>query len=575
MTKWGATEDRSSARSGVAYLWVAAALAFVASAPALFAREIFGDDWTVYYVYWTQGAASVADMMRQVAHTGYAIPMTLFLTLGQDTPEVAARMAGLGCHLVNGFLLYRILSSSQCTRAIAALTAALFLLSPFYVIRLTQNALYDFFLVFYLLSYMLMNAQARLLRWAAPLSLFLSLSLETLIALEPLRLLLAWRQGERWMPWFARLVPFWLAILAVIVLRLTIMGKSGHYSGQYAAVHDINVVISSFYAHLRAFLRALSFAGEYALALFGRKIGMFLILSAVAAFAWLGAGVFRTKWLPKATASAWTMPLLVLLGAAIAVIGALPYALAGIFGDVTRGESRLLFPSQFGVLLLIATGIQCVPLVRLRSAIAGGTIALFALSMAHDSKWLLYDGLVTTDLMRQARAALLVDPEPKVVELKISPPSYTLFFRNRCLGAADMNAAQMILRDERRERSFIYTDNCGDFTNPDLVPQGRCPVSYVDEGFACPARRETWTYRAAPGIPTPDDIGIVELLSAVRGGASSMTGGRGELVKLTGDQPSPLAKAEFKPSCRRPGVRALLWLMGLPATDCEESPAGE
>ena len=162
--------------------------------------------------------------------------------------------------------------------------------------------------------------------------------------------------------------------------------------GQYAPVHGIHVVMSSFYAHLRAFPSALSFAGDYALALFGRKTAVFLMLSAVAVSAWFGAGVFRTKWLPKATASGWTMLLLVLLGAAIVVIGALPYALVGIFGDVTRGESRLLFPSQFGVLLLIATGIQCVPVARLRAAIAGGTIALFALSTAHDSKWLLYDG---------------------------------------------------------------------------------------------------------------------------------------------------------------------------------------
>ena len=114
--------------------------------------------------------------------------------------------------------------------------------------------------------------------------------------------------------------------------------------------------------------------------------------------------------------------------------------------------------------------------------------------------------------MRQAWAALLSDPEPRVVELKISPPSYTLFFRNRCLGASEMNAAQMILRDERREPSFIYTATIA-ATAPTLtlVPAvAAVPVPHVDEGFTCPARRETWTYRAAPGIPPLDDIGFVE-----------------------------------------------------------------
>jgi hypothetical protein len=59
------------------------------------------------------------------------------------------------------------------------------------VIRLTQNAAYDFFLVFYFLSYLLMNTQSRSSRWIAPFCLFFSLSLETLVAIEPLRLLLA------------------------------------------------------------------------------------------------------------------------------------------------------------------------------------------------------------------------------------------------------------------------------------------------------------------------------------------------------------------------------------------------
>lgn len=39
---------RERERAGAGYVYVGLALAFVASVPALFAREIFGDDWTVY-----------------------------------------------------------------------------------------------------------------------------------------------------------------------------------------------------------------------------------------------------------------------------------------------------------------------------------------------------------------------------------------------------------------------------------------------------------------------------------------------------------------------------------------------
>jgi hypothetical protein len=238
------------ARLGIGYVWAGTVLAFVASLPALFAREVFGDDWTVYYVYWTEGAAGLARVLWESAHAGFAIPMTLFVALLPDMPDVAARVAGLACHLVNGILLYSILFRSSQTRRIAALFTALFLLSPFYTIRLTQNAVYDFFLLFYLLSYELTHSKVRALRWAAPVCLFFSLSLETLIALEPLRVVQARSAGERWTRTLARLVPFWLAVATVIVLRLTILGKSGHYSAQYDFVPDLVVIGKALFAHL-------------------------------------------------------------------------------------------------------------------------------------------------------------------------------------------------------------------------------------------------------------------------------------------------------------------------------------
>lgn len=554
--------DRSSGRSGLVWAWLAGVLAFCVSVPALFAREMFGDDWTVYYVYWTEGAGSVARLMRDAAHTGYAVPMELFLAIGQNMPDLSARIIGLSCHLVNGVLLYRILSQHSRTRPIAGLATALFLLSPFYAIRLTLNALYDFFFVFYLLSYVLMDSRLRVLRWIAPLSLFFSLSLETLIGLEPLRLLLAWREGEGWKTWLAKLIPFWLAIAVVVVLRLFVLGKSGHYAGQYAAVHDIGAVIAALRTHLEAFPDGLFYAYDHGIGLLGRKVSAALALAVMALSALFGAGTFRLAWLLRSPASRANAVLLFVLGAVIALFGALPYALAGLYGDITRGESRFLFPSQFGVLILLATAIQVIPAARMRAAIAGGAITLFVFSMAHDTKWILYDGLVTGDLQRQVRAALLADPEPKAVLLRIEH-NPDLFFRGRCLGAQDMNSAQAILRDESRQRSFVYTQACGDFTDPTIVPANRCPISYLD-GYPCPVRREKWLYRAAPGIAPLDQISFVELFSDVI--SSSV---RGDLLKLTDDgQEVPLARAEYQPPCDRVGVRALLWLLALSNRDC-------
>ncbi|MBH5390140.1 hypothetical protein [Bradyrhizobium diversitatis] len=563
---------RQAERAGIGYVYVALVLAFVTAVPALFAREVFGDDWTVYYIYWTQGAAGVARVLWESAHAGFAIPMTLFVTLLNDTPDVSARLAGLACHLVNGVLLHSVLSRSSYTRRIAGLVTALFLLSPFYAIRLTLNAVYDFFLLFYLLSYAFTYSKVRALRWAAPFALFFSLSLEILIALEPLRIMLTWSSREPWRRRLARLAPFWLVTAAVIMLRLTILGKSGHYAGQYSFVHDLTVIGNALHEHLAAFPKGLSYAASQGIALLGDFVWTLLTLAAMAGFALLSSRAFWTPWVLEGHGSIRRVLALLLSGTAIAILGAMPFALTGTYGDVTRGESRLLFASQLGILILAATVIQIMPTSRLRAAIAGGLIAVFTVAMAQDSKWLLYDGLINADLQRQVRAALLADPEPKVVKLQIEN-STIISFRSRCLGASDMNVAQMMLRDENRERSYVYTDYCGDFQNRDLVPSGNCTVSYL-EFFRCPPRREIWRYRAAPGIPLPNDIRFVELMKAVLEDAPSATQGRGELMQLKDDLPTPLARGEYRPPCRRPGVRGSAWLLALPTPACEDSASG-
>jgi hypothetical protein len=567
MTDFKLADDRGIPGSSAALVWIAGALALLTSFPGLFARGLVGDDWTVHYAYWTEGIAGVTHSMWIVAHGGYSVPMDLFVVLGQNTPNVAARIAGLGFHLLNGILLYRVLRSPPQTRPIAALATALFYLSPFYAIRLTLNAVYDFFLFFYLLSYVLMYSPSRWLRWLAPLCLIFSLSLETLIALEPLRLLCIYGMGERWRQRIARLIPFGIAIAAVIVLRFTIMGKSGQYASQYATVHDFDVIEAAFFTHLRALADSLLFARKEGFEFLGLNVSWISVGVVTALFALLGVRIVRTSWLLQSTASIRNAALLAVLGATITVLGALPYAMIGISGDPTRAESRLLLPSQFGALLLLAIAIQGIPAVRLRAAIAGGTITVFALSMAHDAKWLLYDGLVTSDIQRQTRAALLASPEPEVAKLQIQIRT-PIFFRTRCLAAPDMNAAQTLLRNDRKPQSFVYTDACGDFTSPGIVPSGNCPISYLD-GYPCPTHRETWVYSAAPGIPPLNDIGMVELMSAVLSRSASTTGGRGQLMKLTSDGPTPLARADFKPPCDRPHLQAGLWLLGLPADYCQ------
>ncbi|MBU6456281.1 MAG: hypothetical protein KGQ48_01945, partial [Bradyrhizobium sp.] len=411
--------DRPINGSGSSLVWIAGALAFLTSLPALFTRGLIADDWTVQYVFWTEGLAGVSSLMWTGGHGGYSVPMDLFVVLGQDTPNVVARIAGLGFHLLNGALLYRILLRPAETRPIAALTAALFYLSPFYAIRLTLNAVYDFFLFFYLLSYLLMYSSSRWLRAFAPVCLFFSLSLETLIAVEPLRLLCIYGMSTQWRSRIARTFPFGIVIAAVIVLRFTVMAKSGHYAGQYAPVHDISIIKSAFLSHLRALVASVSYARTEGFKFLGFEASLVAVFAMAALFAWLGTSRLKTSWLLESPTSIRYLMLLVVLGTTIVVLGAAPYAIAGIYGAVTRAETRFLCPSQFGALLLVAAAIQCVPFTRLRAASAAVLIVVFAVSMAHDAKWLLYDGLVSSDIQRQTRAALLAAPEPELVQLQI------------------------------------------------------------------------------------------------------------------------------------------------------------
>jgi hypothetical protein len=281
--------------------------------------------------------------------------------------------------------------------------------------------------------------------------------------------------SERWRQRIAIAIPFGTAILAVAALRLTIMGKSGHYAGQYAPVHSLAVIKAAMSLHLHAFPEALYFARDQGLAFLGRRASLAVIIVTAAVLAWFGAGRLRTSWPLRSLESAGNTVLLFLLSAAIALLGTLPYAVVGIYGSVTRSESRLLFPAQFGILFLMATIAQCVPGTRLRAAVAGSAIALFALATAHDAKWVLYDGLVTSDIQRQTRAALLASPEPEVVKLQV-PFQQPLFFRGRCLAANDMNSAQMLLREALSTPTLAATSP----TPPSSPTEcARCHISTV------------------------------------------------------------------------------------------------
>jgi hypothetical protein len=124
-------DDRRPAALGKVFAWVAGILAVLTSIPALFARGLMGDDFSAYYVFWTEGAYGFTHWMIEVSHVGYTVPTLLFFYIVADTPNVFTRIAGLGCLCLSGILLYKVLDQSTRTRPVAALTTALFMVTPF------------------------------------------------------------------------------------------------------------------------------------------------------------------------------------------------------------------------------------------------------------------------------------------------------------------------------------------------------------------------------------------------------------------------------------------------------------
>jgi len=170
--------------------------------------------------------------------------------------------------------------------------------------------------------------------------------------------------------WLARLLPFWLAVVAVVILRATILGKSGHYSGQYLVNMDISKIWATLWKHLETLPRAIEYAHEQGFQLFGQSASLALVVIVALVMAWQARRWFETDWRLRSGAVAASTVLLAVIGLAIVFLGGLPYALAGLHADVTRLESRFAFPSQFGALILIALAIQCLPTVQIRAAAA-------------------------------------------------------------------------------------------------------------------------------------------------------------------------------------------------------------
>ncbi len=538
-------------------------LALVSYLPFLSARSLYADDWSWFQIYFSEGGGRILQLMLQAAHPAFGPHLASLFALGDGSAGLLGNLVSVAFHLLNGALLFAILRRPRLTRRIALLATAIFLFEPFYSAR-ASHTMYDEYLTLYLLSIRFMDSPRRALRWLAPLCMLGGMSLETLMCLEPLRLLYAYR-GYRGLGDLARrIAPFWSIALAVAVWRFGFVESHGHFSGQkLISLAPLDLLR---YVSLTAlsFPAGIGFAGWQAadlLSVWGLA-GLGLVAVALACR-------FDARTAPPALLSsapgAWRQPVALLALALVLLVGAaLPHAITGEHAWPTRFETRFGFVAQIGATIGLASLVQLLPWRRLRAAVTLPLLAVLALGSLHDGKWYLFDGYIQRDLQARLRAYVWSDPDPELVRLEIQPASNRTFFRYRCLGANDLNVPLNWLRPAGAEPSFVYETLCGDFDN--MAPK-RCSTTYLDS-HDCPVRRVEAVYRLDPAA---DQVGKMSLWHLIGLGLDLVPppplDHRLSIV-TDGVETAATTHAPPPPDCTRPGTTAIATMLRL--TACRE-----
>ena len=484
---------------------LALVVAALANLPLLLLDGLFWDDWTWLWTWHKGGAGAVSLAMWQLAHPGFAPVFELFFALGGDSPGPLARFVAVALHLGNGVLLWRVLDRGVM-RAIAAPAAAFFLVSPWFTARGSlAHAQYDVFLACALASILLSRREGWVARVAALVLQLASLSLETLAALEILRVAHLRRGDEDWREPVRRALPYLVLAGVVALLRLTVLVPQGPWANYNAISLAPDAWLPPLAMHVRYLLRALHDAARQAHHFAGTR----LLAATLIAFAAVAALIAR-RGRPHRRVVPWTA---VLLAGAVGFAGALPYALAGHYPWVAHFGSRFAFVSQIGAAIGLAAALSLLPGSAVRAAARAVLVGLFGLAVAQNGKALLYDEAIQ-DSLRRALAEEVDDGPPRTLLVRLSPPSRRVLFRGRCLGANDLNVARFLAGED----SFVYDADC---VNPGEGPRATppsCTVAGIDY-VPCPAPLDTATFVLDRADNDVRKFGMLELaLGAKVGG---------------------------------------------------------
>ena len=497
----GVADDERVARSCV---FAALILAVAVNLPLLVSNTIFGgDDWAWVWVYRSQGVGAIPRYMWQAAHPGYGVFLDLCFLLGGNRAGQVGHFFAVSSLLACGWMIWRIFRDARFSPSVAATFAVLYLSSPFLadLHGSLAHSFYEPVTFFYLLSIWLSLRRGTVAIAGALVAMIIGLTIETLIALEPLRWWLLYRERSNWRETAGAIAPFAALALAAVAVRVMWLTPEGIYRGY----NDIAAPDGHDFARLakqsaRYFLdvrEPVRFAGD----LWRYDNPLLGIVLLVGAFF---AG--RAAWRNGTTNSSELKGLLI-VGVIVLVLGTIPYITIDRFPSRFDVNSRYAVASQFGALLLAVGALQLVRFAPVRALVLASVVFVFMANQLQLGKWLLYEAPIVADFRAQV-GAYLAHADDQVLLVDFVPPATDFLFNRRvCLSSYDTNVSLELAG--LRRHSFVFDRACGKSI---YANSAGCLLTGYDPAGPCPAEHRTATFRLNSGLVPFTRFGIAEVL---------------------------------------------------------------
>jgi len=472
--------------------------------PLLFNKMIYWDDWAWFWIFWVKGPTAVMEAYLQASHLEYLLPVPLAFA---QYAGIVGRVLAIACHFADAFLVYVIVRKIDTTAKLAVWITALYMLSPCYYVRgyLIQFR-YDAHLLFYLLSVWLMWSEHMSRRALAFVCFVLSIGVETLVFLEPLRLVLMYSKHRNWYAAVKSCAPFWLLAAVFVLARVFLLQPSGHYAAYNQMYFSIWTVLVTLGATWYGYLLSAWFTIESAYRLMG---GYGLALLGIVLLATVQYLNHPRRAIIDAGRADLSLTLKrILFGAILALSGSLPYLLIRRCSFVYSQSSRFSFVSVLGISICLAALAASIPNRFLRLYCFTALLILLSLCSLQVNKWFLYEAMVDRDLLMQLDRTLSpYRDDPPLVILRMVPETDEIRVLRRHVSIYDFNVPLNLLRDPTWPLVFVHHNAKG-------PPRPDCSV-IGHTLYPCPKHRLLLEYRLNPDKNSVDKMSYLELLKAV------------------------------------------------------------